>query len=663
MIAPNTEMVRQQMVDLVTKANGKNSINPVRLPFDLYTPSHGDVLNNRGGFSPSNVYNRLDLVQDGGYDFVAMQNGVTTRPLNASTGAPDPEWSQPWYSVYNRIRAETHFALGATFADLVSGPWPLTDPTSTQFTGTARNIEFYFPDTGGTVTVSISVNANTNAVDPDAVDRFPAAPKQPPYTSLTIQFVVGGDKPVSFTGRFRIPMTGAVTGTGTTNFPGAVFTAAGGQLATPIFTTTVNPGIYTFNLTATGTSAFNVPFLTCDNASITYSNSAAAVVPGIHDTKAVKKIVAPVSDPASGFPMGFFGNAFKRRSTYLSAVLPLNVIPMIIAVYQSSDNPSVRDDDQVYYWVSQNPTLSATTAGIWFGISRPITTVGIRPYDLMPWNTFPVTGGGEANTNGYLGYILPYTAGTFMTGSPTQRAYNSVDSPSWISPSNNAEMLPWPKRWKAGTVYPLGFVILDTHGNLQQVIVSGRSGTVQPTWPIALNDVTAEPLYHGILGRTQPGVQWKLVTIASSKLAAAVARISPPVYPCYWDGHDTPPVLTNTPASFNFAPQGWWLYRIALNRIPQTKSTDKPSGTVAVTLGCIRNGAFVAFGTYNTGQIIDAMWPIFTNTALCYQSAERVDVQAEIITCGSAFGTWGNVDYPMAAAYMNDLNTILDQVP
>jgi len=99
---------------------------------------------------------------------------------------------------------------------------------------------------------------------------------------------------------------------------------------------------------------------------------------------------------------------------------------------------------------------------------------------------------------------------------------------------------------------------------------------------------------------------------------------------------------------------GWWIYSVAINRLGtlNAKGLNVPqSGAVSVTIGCIRNGAFVAFGTYSTGQTATVLWPVFTSDALVYQCSERVDIQAvaiQVISVGAG------VSYPIIAAYYND---------
>lgn len=283
--------------------------------------------------------------------------------------------------------------------------------------------------------------------------------------------------------------------------------------------------------------------------------------------------------------------------------------------------------------------------------------------------------------------------------------------------------------WKAKTAYAIGTTVIDANGNeqtsvsgwtpntnfggagvnitdsnnnVQQTQNGGNTGSAMPLWKTGLGQITSDGSINWKLitlnqtpvsGSSQPGwsttlggrtmdgsVVWQL-TKSYPKLAPAVARMSPPLYPSFWYGHDNPPTLvdplidpnvTQQPPfplpplpwhPFSFQPQGWWIYRVIANRIPQTKTTQPPpTASIPVTFGCVRNGSFVAFGTYQTGQFVDAMWPIFTNTALAWECSERVYVQAEIITCGTSYGVWGQVHYPMAAAYMNDMTAILNKL-
>jgi hypothetical protein len=150
-----------------------------------------------------------------------------------------------------------------------------------------------------------------------------------------------------------------------------------------------------------------------------------------------------------------------------------------------------------------------------------------------------------------------------------------------------------------------------------------------------------------------------------------------PPYPAYWSSEtvarlkpptgntDTERTVFGTGSQWlqfqtSNAMVGCWIYSVALNRLGTPGAVSLPqSGQVAVTIGCMRNGAFVAFGTYNTGQKIQVLWPIFTSDALVYQCSERVDVQALAIQ--DVDSGWG-VTHPLCAAHILDTIALLDLI-
>jgi hypothetical protein len=268
--------------------------------------------------------------------------------------------------------------------------------------------------------------------------------------------------------------------------------------------------------------------------------------------------------------------------------------------YSLKDTPIDDNGNEITCTVAG--TTPATFTGTWATVLNATTIDGPVTWKLTRVN---------AKFNPAVGSIMPPSYPFF-----------------WQNPASN---------WSPNTAYAVGDERTDTVGNTQKVIIAGTSGATHPAWNAGLGSNTVDS-----------DVTWQNIRLEQPPLTDTNAD---PSFPS--GGH-------TVQFPFSFQPQGWWIYRVALNRIPQKKSrTTPPTVPVSVTLGCVRSGSFVAFGTYNTGQIIDAMWPIFTNTALAYQCSERVDVQAEIVTCGLAYSTWGNVSYPMAAAYINDMNAIL----
>jgi hypothetical protein len=101
---------------------------------------------------------------------------------------------------------------------------------------------------------------------------------------------------------------------------------------------------------------------------------------------------------------------------------------------------------------------------------------------------------------------------------------------------------------------------------------------------------------------------------------------------------------------------GWWIYRVSINRVASV------TGSVPVTLGCLRGGSFTAFGTFATGQTLPVLWPVFTSDALVYQCAERVDVQALAIAAGNAVACGPTASPPMCAAFVSDIAALLDLI-
>jgi len=621
--------------------------------------------------------------------------------------------------------------------------------------------------------------------------------------------------------------------------PGAVFTKvlnAHGVLVPdmydsitatcPIVNQTVNPGTYKVRASSAAIPNFNGTGTLTEAADHTFSGSntwthdtyldivgmgigvtqgftiAVAVdAPGIDDTKQIKKIAVNDFGTAGGFGLQvaqYYGtfNGLETVPTYPTANGPLgppgwasSVIFYILGYTDPGPGNFPPFSEPVfsrkgYVQILDGISITPTTTGYWLGVTPPVNSLGMMPFDRMPWNqfptTFPPTTANRATENKYLGYVLPYLGGKSFTNTDAQPAYENYQ-PAWLPDNATAELQPWPKPWRANTHYPKGFSIIDSYGNIQTVMdPAGRSGATEPVWVPTLGAITNEANYVDLDGGLQPGATWKLTkllragpTILRSrpytvgttliddngntqhcttegttaataptwataltavttdgtavwtltrvvpKLNPGVARISPPVYPFFWhnpvsqwepnkdyaagetisdtagniqsssggksgatepawgattsDGTITwgrirleQPALTDPNINlsgdhpFSFKPQGWWIYRVFLNRIPQKKSRVKPEGTpISVELGCVRGGVFVSFGTFATGTPVDAMWPIFTNTALAYRCSERVEVAAEILTCGNGYGMWGAVSYPLAAAHINDMMAIL----
>lgn len=367
--------------------------------------------------------------------------------------------------------------------------------------------------------------------------------------------------------------------------------------------------------------------------------------------------------------------------------------------------------------------FSTSTPGLWTAWTQPISSLNIATEEQMPWNlarTKADIHGTESINPMLIGDLAPSIAGVPQVSNSydqTLPVEKQIEPPAWkantfytqfftiIDSAGNFQQafttgvsgMTEPTNWGAsvggltgdnglqwqciksfieddlwgnGITYATGAKIVDKNGNTQTATVGGISGAVEPTWNTVDLGITSD---HGIT--------WQM-TIGSNFYVPALHRFPDiPRYPVYWIsetiGRMKPPTGAGSGMTiFGFNNQwqrnlfsgghdngwqqdnmafGWWLYSIAINR----QSYNTPA--IPVTLGCIRNGAFVAFGTFNTGQVIHELWPVFTSDALVYQCAERVDVQA--VALASALPSGMTCTTPaLVAAYVNDTSGLLSLI-
>ena len=239
--------------------------------------------------------------------------------------------------------------------------------------------------------------------------------------------------------------------------------------------------------------------------------------------------------------------------------------------------------------------------------------------------------------------------------------------------------------WVHNTSYALNATVIDSHGYTQQCTTAGTSGSTAPAWSSVLGGTT-----------TDGSAVWKVILLSSElawlKPPTTASESEKTIWGC---GNQWQRNLFNNNFPFhdtgwqqdNMA-YGWWIYSISLNRtkfetydpaltgIGQVgfgagSTTPGIGGSpqeVQVTIGCIRNGAFVAFGTYRTGHTYQVLWPIFTTDALVYQCSERIDLQAVAIGTGNngasnGVSTGATVSgYPICAAYVSDVTNLLNLI-
>jgi hypothetical protein len=267
---------------------------------------------------------------------------------------------------------------------------------------------------------------------------------------------------------------------------------------------------------------------------------------------------------------------------------------------------------------------------------------------------------------------------------------------NWYVPTSydhalNLEDQKEPPVWKSHVWRAVGDIIFDSNKNQQTCTVAGLSGRDEPGWPPDKDAIVQEYVdVAGVVGAT-----WK-TTLVDAALTVTQAPhrfdFNIPKYPTYWKDETIAclkPPTGNTDAEktlFGCGSQweqfqstnmvyGSWIYSVSINRLGEPVNAEgsslPKSGQVAVTIGCIRNGAFVAFGTYQTGQSVQVLWPIFTSDALVYQCEERVDVQVLAIawavsiwipTTGEPYNNM-SVNAPICAAHYNDTEALLNLIP
>jgi hypothetical protein len=272
------------------------------------------------------------------------------------------------------------------------------------------------------------------------------------------------------------------------------------------------------------------------------------------------------------------------------------------------------------------------------GNTQVVTTAGMSAATVPTWATMD----GQKTDDGS---VIWEKRSSF---SPVQHRAQAVPVYPFYWQGNNT----LPTTWVAATAYALNATVIDANGNTQQCTTAGTSAATAPVWSLTLAGVTSD-------GAT---LKWTLITLA----AETAAFLKPPTATSgltRWGANDQWQRNTYNSPFYDAGWQadnlalGWWIYSVSINRMMLN-----PASQVAVTIGCIRNGSFVAFGTWNTGQTIQVLWPVFTSDALVYQCGERVDIQAVAIASGGAGVSTGATasGYPICAAFVSDTTALLN---
>lgn len=567
-------------------------------------------------------------------------------------GSPYTFNSDNWLNELQRLRSNLSLILNGGGYDYIDqyvfGPWPVQgvagemndlslihgtaypDGGPYELTyGALKRVWFYaFGDEAPSVdAIWAAYAASDNTTVP--------IPDEPTSTNNTIR--IGGPQTVRAETKFRWRIdrkpgaSGSPTVTQSTNFPGvtswSVVDYGDGvfRLESNDVDEDVDPGAYSFSASITGTDFyfFNGGAIECYptiRITTTVANGVAAA--GIHSSKDVWRVDVSAFDELD-YSFGVW--VWFREKDYVDV----------------NGDPYTAPG---YYGLSTSPAWIASTAGLWVAKNKPISAMPMAGA-FMPWNPLQSSGANKGDPTG--------ATVTEMRTQPA--AGDEVASPRSTAVTAG-------KYTAGGEAYHVA-------------LNNGTTGPTEPTW----NDNFGGTTIDGT-------VEWR--NFGPVKPAVARGNIIP-TWPVYRYGRPNPYASLASWSSFH-DPAGatsshnrfWFIHRVRINRIlPITGDQYHMDGTGSLTnkidvqIGCIRNGSFVSFGTFQTGEWAQdavseiagaiaaqhrVMWPIFENDALVYVASEVVDIQAEI--CWFPSIGYG-VDLPALAEHYNSTQSLLMQFP
>lgn len=602
-----------------------------------------------------------------------------------------------WLTELNRMRGNLAQLSLPAIANSISDRWPGSNGT---------DHEFFFADNGTPQNCQLVCSWSGTTDDPDQLDGNFSL-EDPPQT-CTCQVIIGGNQPVNFIGSWYIPVEGnplnPVPGTFTitTDFPGAVF---GANNFTGVINVMLNPGTYNFHATSTNAVYFPDPQFSAypgvnggaNKISLVISTPTAAI--GIHNSLPISKLVIPPTPAGVGqFPFGLWGFSGTNKFGLKFLGQGQTLIEGLTFPAGALD-PSPTAPNNITFWQSARASVVPSTTGFFTSKQPMIASLNTPSPAQMPWNLQRHSANGAIVSN-------PMLEGDQNGNTSISGSYDN---------SQPVESQSEPPVWKGSTFFPGGFVIEDSNGNIQTAIAGGMSIAKGAS---GINGVYGPPQWGTAFGAQTPEAHpdvpfastliWQCTKVIAPKnqFAPAVHRpVCVPKYPVYWasetianlkppGGAKTIWGAPNQWARNNYVSGGqsqhdtgwqadnlaggWWIYSVTLNRIGTNQKgnvllpTIDGAGNVQqipVTIGCMRNGVFTAFGTYQTGSTVQVLWPIFTSDALVYQATERVDVQAVAIAANAAGGGGGSVSqgavaagYPICAAFINDTEALLNLI-
>lgn len=502
-------------------------------------------------------------------------------------------------------------------------------------------------------------------------------------------YVVSHIDQVVAPGRYTVKVTGGIGGGDSTFFTGG----SSGSFRPPYRTITISPKAV-LGLSSMTDGLHGGPYRGILSSGIVTGLPAGPTIsttfsgrnsyPGIHNSKQIWQV--PVS---ADYSAGFFNVRKMPVNNWNVAPFPAPVFgpETIIPAFSAG--------------------FSTSTPGLWTAKCPAISNLNLATCEQMPWNLIRTSGVGP----NYASRANPMLLGDKAWSSPP---HLDQLSNSYVQGTVEAQMEP--PQWLASRYFSIGFTIQDSNGNFQKVSTAGVSGTIVPgasgstsSWSTSVGGNTTDggiiwqcaykpklsitPAQHRLTDIPRYPAFWLSETLPTMLPPTSTSGLTIFGANNQWQRNR---YGGSTGSSYDAGWQqdnqayGWWIFRVALNRMKTVVRTlpavtpggniigagdggvgagddgssgigaggsaGAPSssggGEVAVTIGCIRNGGFVAFGTYTTGQTIQVLWPIFTSDALAYTCSERVDVQA--VAIAGNVSTGAGVTKPICAAFIND---------
>ena len=581
-------------------------------------------------------------------------------------------------------------------AQNVRGTSAFNEPNGTS----AMNMNFYYPtNTYSTATMTLQSIGTIATTDPAAFIN--TGSKTVLNCGIMTGGTFGGDyNSAGFVILCNCNAGGSGSATCTTDFPGASFTQTAyseGSFAlvtTPI-TTSLSPGTtYTFTATCADGATFNTDGINSlpygpdetdyGNSQYTYTIGGAGVpANAIHDTQNVNVIQGYNTD----VPL-----AYTTWGVY-------NLVPL------STSGPGLSGSRSNFVWIPMSGiqygvssgSINDYVVGLWAGTPSPVSSLNAVPCSAMPWN--------NVLTNDIAGHTTLYSYNPMLL----QGLNNVSGSTNTAVVGVNCEQQTQPYSWLANTYVTKNWSIMDYNGNMQLCTTTGWSGATAPNWATASGVTTTESGVH------TPHAVWTCFQLMTGSLSMSPTQAKGnnilPNWPAINVNETNPQYMAPsgsvtangnhvTRSVWGYTQQwinnpygggitnGWqqsntmlgtWIYSISPQRqgsqnvngvLLQPTNTASVVEQVSVSVGCMRNGSFVSFGTFMTGQVYTGLeqgvlWPVFDTSPLYYITSTGETLQNGLNAIAIGYGGQGvatgiNINYPICSNFLNDTSNVID---